>query len=879
MVHTLCYYGCRQHLSAEDWRQRARSMDCTVPSSVIIPAVAARLKYYLDVERKEAGFDLSVNEKDSNEKHRLYQFAERHKRSPRLKENLLGNKLEASIRSYTRKSGWNKKVEINPDHQQQVRRRIRENMSSFTIPEHFARNYVFLRDINWKDSDWTVHSSGTGQSSRQAVSHGEFKRLISSAANLIVATTSEHHSHHLHLHKSIASEEPSPNTKTSYLDEDGQNGNLDLLKNRTVPTTSENIDYEIAVYTTVNVQETTPSMFIRLYGKSERTHTVSLQNPLAKTITSSAEQAFTFHVKAKDVGEVTDLSIRINKKDKARIWYCKKLIVKKGTNKYVFPYDDWLSPCRTMKAADMPATTRAQTAMDRDAKNVQMEKDKCRTTTTKPESRKNSSCLVSLGNLEFPCTSDGKVETAKKVNNSDLDSSNISINKSNQSPRTAEGNPSAKTKTMMRRYGPARRPQGNPSSKNAKVFVSSGKIKANKTSYHVPSIVVNPSTIIKSEDSKGQPLFGENSMDDVTSGNISTDGDLTMQNKIQSPKYRRASSPASYVFFALENKESSIILEVDGCTKKCTQDGPTSAKSRIIRRLSSGCANTRSQCSGENKGYISFDKGSSELALLQEILSDSGNNVTSGSFDSWPFSSCDSSQETRVQHGEHDDIIEVHGDFADYNKLGSTLDCEVTMTTGYRCSCVEHSSYETDSSLDEEYIFSDTSFDLSLSEDDTDSSSKFDALGEGQEEHNVDVMKQSKYQIRRQRRVESCSENSNIFQRSLAAIRDQDDATLRILCQSFFFLPSVTDEGGKTLLHHAAAQENPSICQVLLDTNIGLVNIDQQDKCGKTALHYAVQKDNPKTIKILLDNGAKVEIPDKRSKTVLDVALLKIQAK
>ncbi|XP_073399284.1 uncharacterized protein [Dendrobates tinctorius] len=822
-------------------------MDCTVPSSVIIPAVAARLKYYLDVERKEAGFDLSLNEQDSHEKHRLYQFAERHKRSQRQKENFLDNKLEASLRSYTRESGWNRKVEINPDHKQQVQRRIRENMSSFTVPKRFDRNYVFLRGLNWKDSDWTVHSSGIGQSSRQDVSHREFKRLISSAANLIVATTSEHHTHRLHLHKREAAlkssgrrspisvsvtiptacEEPSPNTKTSSLDEDGQSVNLDLRKNQT---------------------------------------------------------AFTFHVKAKDVGEVTDLSVRINKKDKATIWYCKKITVKKGTKKYVFPYDDWLSPCKNMKASGMPATTRARTATDRDTKNVQLKKDKHRPTTPKPQSCKTDSCLVPSGKLEFPRTHDGKVETAKEVNNSDLDGSKISIKKSNQSPGTAEGTQSLKTKTLIRRYGPVRRPPGNASSKKAKVFVSSGKINASKeTSSQVPSMVVKPSTTIKSDDSKGQPLLSECSMDNVTPGNTSTDIDMTMQNKIPSPKYSRACSPPSYVFFALENKESSIILEVDGSTKRCTQLDPTSAKSRIIRRLSSECANTKSQYSGENKEHISFDKGSSELPLLQDILADFANNVTSGSVDSWTFSSFENSQETRVQHGEHDDISEVPGAFADikdYNKLGSTLDREAIMTTGYSCSTGEHSSYETDSSLDEEYIFSDTSLDLSLSEnDDTDSSSKLDALDEGREEHNVEVMKRSKYPIQRQRRVESCNENSKIFQRSLAAIRNRDDATLRILCQSFFFLPSVTDEDGKTLLHHAAAQENPSICQVLLDTNIGLVNIDQQDKCGKTALHYAVQKDNPKTIKVLLDNGAKMEIPDKKSKTVLDVALLKVQAK
>ncbi|XP_075175856.1 uncharacterized protein LOC142246677 [Anomaloglossus baeobatrachus] len=396
-----------------------------------------------------------------------------------------------------------------------------------------------------------------------------------------------------------------------------------------------------------------------------------------------------------------------------------------------------------MKAQDKSVTTRAQTAMDRDTKNFQMKKAKRRPTTTKPQSHKNTSSLVPSGKLELPQTHDGKVEAAKEVNNSNLGGSKMSNKKSNQSSRTAEGNTSLKTKTLTGNFGPGRRTQGNPSSKNTKVLVSSGKIKTTKkTSHQVPSMADKPSTIMKSEDSKAQPPIGEKSTDDAMLDNTSSDRDLAMQNIIQSPKYRRACSPASYVFFSLENKESSIIVEVDGCTKSCTQNNPTGGNSRLVRRLSSERASTR--CPGGTKEYMSYHKGSSELALLQEILSDSGNNVTSGSFDSWPFSSCENSEESRVQHRSDYDVSEVHGDLADindYNKLGSMLDCKATMTPGYSCSCGEHSSYETDSTLDEEYIFSDTSLDLSLSEDDdTNSSSKFDAFGKGQEERMDDVM-------------------------------------------------------------------------------------------------------------------------------------------
>ncbi|XP_056389604.1 uncharacterized protein LOC130283909 isoform X3 [Hyla sarda] len=844
--------------------------------------------------RKEAGFDLSINQKDQDGKHRLYQPTGRHNRHQpqRLKENFLDNKLEASFRSYNWKPEWNKNEKVNPHQKQQVQRRIREKMSSFYIPEYFARNRVFLRGINCKDSDWTVLSAGISRSPAQAVSHAEFRRLISSAADLIVATTSEDDLQHLHKNRSgerlstsihvdtpTSYEEHSP--YTSSLDQDshifsGQSVNLGLQKTQTVPETSENIDYEIAVHATARFQEeTTPSLFLRLYGVSGRSITLSLQNPLFNAVTSTIGQAFTFYAKSRDVGELTDMSIGINKKDKACIWYCKKVIVKMGTKQYVFPYNNWLFPCKTIEkhvSGPVSAATRPQTAVIRDMKTCQLTKDNVRPTSTKPQHNKHSSYMVSSKKLEFPHINDGKVETTEKENDH-LNSVEINKKKSIQSPRIVEGNSSLKT----RKYGLSeRRSQGLPSSKKAKVPVSLRKTKTNReTSDQVTSVVDRRTAVRTSDDNKDQSLFSEN-MYNITSNITDSNIDLTMQDKIQSPKYKRANSPARYVFFAVENKESPIIVQVNGNTKKHTQDGSIGGKTGIMRHVSSENANNGSQCSDE-KTYTRFDKGSSELALLQEILLDSGNNLTSGSTESHPFSNYEKSEGTGAQ-----EVSEVYRDLthiSDCDQLCSQLNCEAPNTSGYSCSSGEHSSYETDSTLDEEYMLSDLSLDLSLSEDeDSHSFSKFLNKGpECNQEKHSEVMKKSKHKIWRQRRVESCSENSDIFQHSLSAIHNQDENTLRKLCLSYFFLPSITDEEGKTLLHHAAAQEDSSICQVLLDTNVGLVNIDQQDRFGKTALHYAVQKGNPKIIKILLDNGAKEEIPDKKSQTVLDIALYKVQ--
>ncbi|XP_053327534.1 uncharacterized protein LOC128501912 [Spea bombifrons] len=171
----------------------------------------------------------------------------------------------------------------------------------------------------------------------------------------------------------------------------------------------------------------------------------------------------------------------------------------------------------------------------------------------------------------------------------------------------------------------------------------------------------------------------------------------------------------------------------------------------------------------------------------------------------------------------------------------------------------DESSYMSDTS-DGEFLFSDTSLAISLSENESDfivSLSRSGSVRSQSEDtaEEDDLRRRIRNPI--QKRRKSRQDGSRVFQRALDMIKNQDMTRLRDMCQHNFFHLSCTDKEGKTLLHHAATHGSEHTCQVLLDSNVGLMNINKQDIFGKTALHYAMQTGNNKTIKLLLIKGAK----------------------
>lgn len=83
--------------------------------------------------------------------------------------------------------------------------------------------------------------------------------------------------------------------------------------------------------------------------------------------------------------------------------------------------------------------------------------------------------------------------------------------------------------------------------------------------------------------------------------------------------------------------------------------------------------------------------------------------------------------------------------------------------------------------------------------------------------------------------------------------------------------PSVADDKGRTLLHHAASQEKTDFLEFLLAAKI---KPDLVDNDGRAALHIAIEKGLEKKditlLDMLLDHGANPDLTDARGWTVLD---------
>ncbi len=78
----------------------------------------------------------------------------------------------------------------------------------------------------------------------------------------------------------------------------------------------------------------------------------------------------------------------------------------------------------------------------------------------------------------------------------------------------------------------------------------------------------------------------------------------------------------------------------------------------------------------------------------------------------------------------------------------------------------------------------------------------------------------------------------------------------------------MTDENGKTALHHVCSVETPNIesIQKLIDSGADVNAIDQD---GKTALHWACLHGNLAAIKSLIEHGASVHVKNRRGETPL----------
>ncbi|XP_044289547.1 uncharacterized protein LOC123025107 [Varanus komodoensis] len=140
-------------------------------------SVAHRLKYYIDVQRKEESFDSSGVISDGNEllhSEVAYLMMQEDKKE----HNFAKIKLEASLRAYVGSAEeCNRKVKKSPKKQKDLEKLIKK----------MAQDYVPERKEEGKAKrQRKLHATATPSMSPESL-----RRLVSSASKLIVAATSE----------------------------------------------------------------------------------------------------------------------------------------------------------------------------------------------------------------------------------------------------------------------------------------------------------------------------------------------------------------------------------------------------------------------------------------------------------------------------------------------------------------------------------------------------------------------------------------------------------------------------------------------------------------------------------------------------------------
>ncbi|XP_063285548.1 uncharacterized protein LOC134571302 [Pelobates fuscus] len=891
-------------------------MDCNIPPSNVIPAVAARLKYYVEVQRKEVGFDLSVNQNETVENYKLYQLSKGHAphQIQRIKKIFLDNQMETSIRICSAKvvGEQNKKIHIDPEKKQHVQRKIKDKMSSISNKDLNTANNIYPRRVYVKPrtSDLEEISSHLYETSPPDMSQEEITRLISSAAKLIVATTSgKPHQWVPTFHKeklpsskwnnsqsllpyhqknrigsssktkvdgprySLCLKIPSqescsgpdwPSHGESVKTHSKEDMDLSVNKNQTEidskETHKDDVEYKITIHTgTRSTSEAKQVLLITLVGEKGRTEKQYLENSSANSIPFRSGQVDIFNLKTKNVGKLKYVIIRMKDRDANCRFYCRDIIVKKEKTEdenYIFHCNKWLSSFQTVVPIHAHTKTSASTPVppiDDLQEKTWTKNEKYKAKIKKFKDGKVSSKLLSKKAEKSTC---GRREVVKESNSGGLGTAFFSTPKS----KSRVSPTSVGTKYYMSVFGNSQEVLNSSDNKNYLKTTSDEELESNKKcSTLLPSPMDSQANTMMENTNEGS--LGENNILEDEK-NFGPDVDLQIQNTIPGDvvkEHRKASSPVSYVFFSHELKgDSPLIIEPyrHSPTENISNIDNQSKRERKMSTPALAVETQSTTCDEEN-----YNDRTSKHPLLQETLQDliTKSSASSVAAESDPM---DGNLENIEKAGRHvtQDNSTGHNEFqiVPVAQMPQSLE-------NYSLGDGDESIYVSDTTLEEDYLFSDRSSALHFSEDEE---SNTDSSGSKSENtFRKDMRRKVTKPAVISKRSESVGDSTRIFQIALAAITNNDTTELKNLCRRNFFLLSSTDKEGKTLLHHAASQGSDNICQVLLATNVGMINIDRQDIFGKTALHYAMENGNNKTIKLLLNNGAKPEFPDENSKT------------
>ncbi|OCT64107.1 uncharacterized protein LOC108701546 [Xenopus laevis] len=848
--------------------QQRTAMGYYVPSSIVINQVAARLKHYVDVQRKEAGFDLGAAVR--LDRYRLYQ----HPKSPdgpctqSSRQYSLDNQIEAMLRLHASKADeeWNRELNTFQDRKQHVQRKIKKKIISFSGPEQ--NPHLSLRRGHFKqsrtDSYWDHYHLPPPD-----ISQGEFTRLLCSAAKLIVTTTPEDQKQQVpsgrkqlhcslpHVPKaSISLKIPSSGQEANDSTGASQDETICIDDNESMnqkaelsDTHEEEVDYKITVHTgSISKSQGRQVLLITMVGESGRSKTLCLEKSSTNHSPFCAGQVDVFQMKAKDVGKVKYIITGIRRRDKSCRYYCRTITVRKNTDEvYLFPCNRWFASANTV-VHGAPYCMEWSPVEDEEDTSKGLQNMK-----PKPDKLQQSSILAKA--YKYDVTSQQTCEEVEILQ--------------------SVSNDAEPTEKEHQSYGLKKE-----TSSKAEINMTDPSALLNKNSSKpVRKCSTNGSS---TQGSRLTSSAAENPCDDLhksTTSDTSLQGEDNRDYRKDEPQSGKASIPASYIFFSLDIRNIS------------TPDAEPVGHSWIEDSINSNYKHKPKLATPDNKAQIEpssssgthldegINRNSSQFTLLQQILSDPAVNSSTAS-DSYPIYSSPEEQENAQITVSRSDRLFSEENIIPSADIGQTSSsqCQHSSPTTQTSGCPpeeDQGSFVSDTTLDEEYLFSDTSLMLSLSDENSENLSS-QSEAEGASNRSADKHREGAFKPVQKTPTKVNSEMAQIFQKALDAVEREDSTKLKHMCEQHFFLLSSTDKEGRTLLHHAASRDKTAICQLLLDSTIGLMNIDRQDTFGKTALHYAVQNGSSGTIKVLVNNRANYDIPDGYSRTVLDAALQKL---
>lgn len=247
-----------------------------------------------------------------------------------------------------------------------------------------------------------------------------------------------------------------------------------------------------------------------------------------------------------------------------------------------------------------------------------------------------------------------------------------------------------------------------------------------KETNKVPMLEDKHVSIITKDDSVAESVLDDHTTDKTTKEIENILDDLQGDTKLHTDglprlEHGRASSPVSYVFFSHERQKSAVFDEININAKRNTGIS-MNPNSRAENTEQAQSIKDGAECYSADNNKDNYKEAASQLYLLQQILlklEGNLNDTSPGANAQLSNDNLINPEETECQN-KSDQSKEVHSVHVHVDGCDDLDDCQDTQALqNFACLCSRENCccYESDSTLNEEYLFSDNSFAFSPSED------------------------------------------------------------------------------------------------------------------------------------------------------------------